>query len=210
MAWLRPVRANIHMRLSDVAFRLWHWRYSRRLGTLGRASWLEKPDMLTGEAGLHIGSEVRIRPGARIECIRFWGYQGEIHIGDRSVAQFYFHCAAADRVEIGCDVLIAGRVYISDHDHEWPAGGHRLVVAPVSIGDRCWLGEGAVVLKGVRLGEGCVVGANAVVTRSAPAGSLLVGAPARVIKRYDAGSNRWVAVDAVKAHGCDEAGARTA
>ncbi len=88
-------------------------------------------------------------------------------------------------------MLIAGRVDISDHDHAWPESGQHLIVEPVTIGDDCWLGEGCVILKGVTLGAGCVVGANAVVTRSAPPGSMLVGVPARVVKRHDSQSGKW-------------------
>lgn len=53
--------------------------------------------------------------------------------------------------------------------------------APV-VGDGCYLGPGAKLFGAVELGDGCVVGANAVVTRSFPAGSVLVGAPARAIR----------------------------
>jgi acetyltransferase-like isoleucine patch superfamily enzyme len=49
----------------------------------------------------------------------------------------------------------------------------------ITIGDDCWFGAGAVVLAGVELGPRCIVGAGAVVTRSYPAGSKLVGVPAR-------------------------------
>jgi len=108
----------------------------------------------------------------------------------------YFHCAAAVSVRIGEGVLIAGRVYISDHDHVWPGAGDEIIAAPVEIGDQCWLGEGCAVLKGVVLGRNCIVGANAVVTKSAPEGSMLVGVPARIIKRYDKVSNTWQSANA--------------
>ena len=175
-----------------IKFRWRHWRTASMIGSLGAGSRIDCPEMIVGGAGLHVGDGVRIWAHARIECIRTSGYSGEIHIGSGTSAQLYLHCGAAGRVEIGCNVLIAGRVYISDHDHDWPAGGHKLVVAAVRIGDQCWLGEGSVVLKGVTLGEGCVVGANAVVTKSAPAWSMLVGSPARIVKRFDLTSGSWM------------------
>jgi acetyltransferase-like isoleucine patch superfamily enzyme len=173
--------------------RVWLGRrlLSRRVAELGRDAYIDRPEMLGGPEGLYLGDEVLIRPHARIECIRSGAYRGKIVIGARTSAQLYFHCAAAQLVTIGTDVLIAGRVYITDHDHAWPEGGEKLVVAPVTIGDRCWIGEGAAILKGVELGAGCVVGANAVVARSAPAGSMLVGAPARPVKRFDPQSGQW-------------------
>ena len=54
--------------------------------------------------------------------------------------------------------------------------------APV-IGDGCYLGPGAKLFGDIELGERCIVGANAVVTKSFPAGSVLVGAPARVARQ---------------------------
>ena len=48
------------------------------------------------------------------------------------------------------------------------------------------------MLKGVSLGHDSVVGANAVVTRSAAPYSMLVGVPARVIKRFDPERRLWV------------------
>src|SRR6185503_16680288 len=52
----------------------------------------------------------------------------------------------------------------------------------ITIEDDVWLGHGAIVLSGVRIGKGAVVGAGSVVTRDVPAGAVVAGAPARVIK----------------------------
>mgnify|MGYP000933661130 FL=1 len=51
------------------------------------------------------------------------------------------------------------------------------------LGDDCYVGPGAKLIGGIILGDGCVVGANAVVTKSFPAGSVLAGVPARVIRK---------------------------
>jgi len=57
---------------------------------------------------------------------------------------------------------------------------------PIELGDHCWIGLGALVLKGARLGEGCVVAAYSVVGAGAyPAFSVLAGAPARVVRTGD-------------------------
>jgi len=181
---VRPIRS--------LLTRWRHYWLSRRLGSLGLYSRITRPEMIVGGERIFIGDRVRILPHARIECITGAPYNGTITIGEGTSAQLYFHCASAVSVTIGKRVLIAGRVYISDHDHAWPEGGSALVTAPVVVGDRCWLGEGCAILKGVTLGEGCVVGANAVVTRSAPPWSMLVGVPARIKARYDQPSGRWM------------------
>lgn len=54
---------------------------------------------------------------------------------------------------------------------------------PIVIEDYCWIGLGAVILKGVHLGKGCIIGANAVVTKGKyPPFSLIIGNPAKVVK----------------------------
>ena len=50
-----------------------------------------------------------------------------------------------------------------------------------SIGADCWIGDGAIVM--ANLGEGVTVGAGSVVTRPVPAGTIVVGNPARPIQR---------------------------
>lgn len=62
--------------------------------------------------------------------------------------------------------------------------GHNAVVHGCTVGDGCVIGMGAVVLTGAVLEDGCLVGAGALVTGKtvAPAGSVLLGSPAKVVK----------------------------
>lgn len=62
--------------------------------------------------------------------------------------------------------------------------GHSSVIHGCTIGDDCLIGMGAIVLSGAVLGDGCIVGAGALVTgkTNAPAGSVLLGSPAKVVK----------------------------
>ncbi|GMA87962.1 hypothetical protein GCM10025868_32120 [Angustibacter aerolatus] len=50
-----------------------------------------------------------------------------------------------------------------------------------TLGDRVWVGPGAVVTGAIHLGDDSVVGANSVVTRDVPARATAVGAPARIL-----------------------------
>jgi acetyltransferase-like isoleucine patch superfamily enzyme len=92
---------------------------------------------------------------------------------------------ACGYVEIGDENMFGPDVYITDSNHS-----HGGDVSPkqrpmrkgqVKIGSRCWIGAKAVILKDVELGDGCTVGAGAVVTKSFPAGSVVVGVPARPV-----------------------------
>jgi carbonic anhydrase/acetyltransferase-like protein (isoleucine patch superfamily) len=62
--------------------------------------------------------------------------------------------------------------------------GHSAVVHACTIGHECLIGMGAVILDGAELGEQCLVGAKALVTQHTkiPAGSLVLGAPAKVVR----------------------------
>ena len=60
--------------------------------------------------------------------------------------------------------------------------GHSAVLHGCTVGDRCVIGMGAILLDGCVIGEDCLVAAGALVTQNAviPAGSLVMGAPAKV------------------------------
>ncbi|PWJ70929.1 acetyltransferase-like isoleucine patch superfamily enzyme [Ruminococcaceae bacterium R-25] len=100
-------------------------------------------------------------------------------------------------IEIGENTAIGGNTKILDNDfHPIEAetrnklladkngGDSDLVPAkPIKIGKNCFIGCNAIILKGTELGDGCVVGAGAVVSGKFEADSVIVGNPARVIKK---------------------------
>lgn len=61
--------------------------------------------------------------------------------------------------------------------------GHNAILHGCTVADNCVIGMGAIVLNNARIGEHCLVGAGAVVTSKmdAPAGSLILGNPAKVV-----------------------------
>jgi acetyltransferase-like isoleucine patch superfamily enzyme len=97
---------------------------------------------------------------------------------------------ACGLVEIGDDNMFGPDIYVTDSDHRFGRDvspkNAAMDVGRVRIGNRCWIGARAVILKGVELGDGCVVGAGAVVTRSFPAGSVIAGVPAQLLPRTSA------------------------
>jgi acetyltransferase-like isoleucine patch superfamily enzyme len=105
--------------------------------------------------------------------------------------------SAAQQVVIGEHVLLARNVFISDHAHAFENISIPIMdqginhIAPVIIGNSTWLGQNVVVLPGVTIGEHCVIGANSVVISSIPDHCVAVGAPARVVKRFNQKSGTW-------------------
>jgi acetyltransferase-like isoleucine patch superfamily enzyme len=100
-------------------------------------------------------------------------------------------------IEIGENTAIGGNTKILDNDfHPIEAetrnklladkngGDSDLVPAkPIKIGKNCFIGCNAIILKGTELGDGCVVGAGAVVSGKFEANSVIVGNPARCIRK---------------------------
>ena len=62
--------------------------------------------------------------------------------------------------------------------------GHAAIIHACDIGHECLIGMGATVLDGAVIGDRCIVGANALVTQRfiAPPGSMILGAPAKVVR----------------------------
>ena len=82
-----------------------------------------------------------------------------------------------------------GSVLHADHGFPLVIGervtvGHKVMLHGCTVGDESLIGIGAVVLNGARIGRNCVVGAGALVTegKEFPDGSLIVGAPAKVVR----------------------------
>ena len=83
----------------------------------------------------------------------------------------------ADGALIGHNVVIA----TVNHPLE-PSRRGDIVPAPVHIGEGAWIGSNATILPGVAVGDGAVVAAASVVTKDVPAGTVVVGSPARVLR----------------------------
>ncbi|MER7774635.1 sugar O-acetyltransferase [Streptomyces sp. NPDC096191] len=98
-------------------------------------------------------------------------------------------CTFMDKggIRIGDGVMIAPKVSLITGGHPLPLAERRayLSFAPIVIEDDVWIGTSAVILQGVTIGAGAVVAAGAVVSRDVPAGTLVGGVPARVIKTID-------------------------
>lgn len=87
-------------------------------------------------------------------------------------------------VRIGRRALLgpAVQIYCAEHhkDPEKRAAGLE-IARPVEIGERAWIGGGAIILAGRSIGRDAIVGAGAVVTRDVAPGATVAGNPARPV-----------------------------
>jgi acetyltransferase-like isoleucine patch superfamily enzyme len=93
---------------------------------------------------------------------------------------------ACGEVIIGNGNMFGPGVYITDSDHgfefDGTPGSLPMRTGRVKIGDNCWVGAKAIILKDVELGNNCVVAAGAVVTKSFVQGSVIAGVPAKLVR----------------------------
>lgn len=106
--------------------------------------------------------------------------QAKVSIGERTYLgrRTELHCD--ERIEIGAGCAISWDVQIIDSDQHAIDGV--IATAPIRIGDHVWIGQRASILKGVTIGDGAIVAAGSLVTGDVPAGSLVAGVPAKLLR----------------------------
>jgi acetyltransferase-like isoleucine patch superfamily enzyme len=126
---------------------------------------------------LRLGSHVTLYGGVRFYLDRDGA---AIEIGDSTIVNRRTEICSEERVTIGSRCMISWDVLITDTDfHQLE---DRPVSAPVLIGDHVWICARATILKGVTIGDGAVIAAGAVVTQDVPAGCVVAGVPARIVR----------------------------
>lgn len=161
---------------------------------------IEWPFRLQGGEYITLGKGVYIAWNGWLYANDRYGDQRftpEILIEDGTSIGGACHIVACNHIKIGKKVIIASRCYISDNLHEYQdincsiSDNKILVSSGIDIGDHSWIGENVCIFGPVTIGKHCVVGANSVLMKAIPDYSVAVGAPARVVKRYDFTTQQW-------------------
>lgn len=92
-------------------------------------------------------------------------------------ARVYIDHGFAWAVTIGANTVIAHDVMIIAHDAASKHLTGYTQVKPVTIGKRCYIGAGAILLPGTTLGDRAIIGAGALVRGVIPAGAVAAGNP---------------------------------
>jgi acetyltransferase-like isoleucine patch superfamily enzyme len=216
---LRRIFAKPIKRISvRVAERVEAWRRDAlpQFANSPRNLKIELPRTIVHPERIYIGDDVWLGPGCLLcpvsvfPSLPFWPrdrkptfvqrFDPKIIIGNRVVATGYLTLGAHQEIRIEDDVMFAANVHLTDALHGFETADEPYKYqamfrnAPIVIKRGCWIGQNVVILPGVTIGELAIVGANSVVTRDIPARSIAVGAPARVIKSWDATIRAWVPV----------------
>ena len=174
--------------------------YRLKLNKIGLRSIIDSPLRINGGHNISIGDKVFVQYKTWLAAESLSGYnECEMIIEDGCTIGHFNHIYATKKIVLHKDVLTADKVYISDNMHGYenidiPIKKHPIVQnREVEIGEGSWLCEHVCVL-GAKIGKHCVIGANSVVTKDIPDYCVAVGAPAKVIKKYDFEQNSWLRV----------------
>ncbi|MDO6764247.1 sugar O-acetyltransferase [Agarivorans sp. 1_MG-2023] len=154
---------------------------------------VELRETLVRELFAKVGSNIEVCPPLTVD------YGDTVFIGDDVFINTNLTLVNSGKITIGDRVMIAPNVSLFSINHALDPElrktymnqqGEREVIdypAPITIGDDVWIGGHTVILAGVTVGNGSVVAAGAVVTKDVPAGVLVGGNPAKVIREIKAG-----------------------
>ena len=127
---------------------------------------------LTVGDGTHIGYQA-LMTGKKISIGK------NCNINNRAFIEAYYA-----PVIIEDNVTIAGSVMISSHDGSFMnVLGKEMIAKQITLKKQCFIGNNAIILPGITVNEKAIVGAGAVVTKDVEERTIVVGVPAKVIKK---------------------------
>ncbi len=170
-------------------------------GAFGSGSIIVPPARVNTPECIEVGEGVVLLEGAWLAVFSQPGLPApRLRIGSRTRIGRSAHIACVGEVTIAEDVLTADQIFIADTYHGFEDGSRPIAQQPMApprpvvIERGAFLGIRSVVLQGVTVGENAYVGAGAVVAEDVPPRTVVVGNPARVVRRYDERSGRWESV----------------
>lgn len=198
--FIKKVWGGVEYRM--IGFILYLWR-KPKYAEYHYTDSIKKPLYITPHF-IEMGKNVSIWHYARIEGVRKYNntvFNPRIVFHDGVSIQQGVHITCAQNIEIGNNTAIAANVTITDIHHSYkdidiPIERQDIVVTPVCIREDCKIYNNAVILPGTFLGKHCTVGANSVVSGRFADYCVIVGAPAKVVRKYDFEQQRWRHTDA--------------
>lgn len=132
-------------------------------------------------------SEIEIGDGGYLTGTFFAHNKSKIVIGDRCRVNGKMNISAYEgaNVKLGEDCLVSDvTIKASDMHAIYDLETNERInpAKDVVIGDRVWIGDGVIILKGVKIGHDSIIGARSVVTKNVPSNVIVAGNPAKIIK----------------------------
>ncbi len=131
-----------------------------------------KTHLLCNGGNLHIGNNVTVFEMGHISSID----GGIINLEESVFINRNCCIVSREEVTIGRGCIIGPNVTIYDHNHKFSQAGIAKAeyrTAAVEIGENCWIGAGAIILKGSKIGANSIIGAGVVVDGVIPEKSII-------------------------------------
>jgi len=152
---------------------------------------LQRQVVIDDFSALDVRGAGTIRIGANVFIGRFSAIvakDANVELGSGVNVGTHCRIASQSRINIGASTLIAAYCYIGPGNHQQGNSEKPLIEQEMNIkggvviGTNCWIGTRATILDGVTIGDNAVVGAHSLVRDDVPAGAVVAGSPARLLR----------------------------
>jgi len=178
--------------------------YQNRFKECGKNVKIFSPIQIIKPEKIKVGNNVILFDSLRLNLMDNYPWRDdqkfdpELIIDDGAAIFRFCRITVTNKMYIGKDVMIADRCYIADSTHDYTPidrsiEKNKLITFKkgVYIADEAWIGTHCTIIGNIRIGKHSIVGSNSVVTKNIPDYCVAVGAPAKIVKRYDPKSKNW-------------------
>jgi acetyltransferase-like isoleucine patch superfamily enzyme len=178
--------------------------YLKKFSHAGRGVSMGHHFVCHGPENIRVGDNVSLGHHVTLRSIPVYPWSSPpqrfepiVELHDGVFVNSFTELAAANSIVIENDVMIAEGCFITDNAHKYDDTSRSVKEQAVEVLGEVRIGAGSLVgcrtfIQGnVSIGKQCVIGANSVVLADVPDYCIAVGAPARIVKRFDPESNAW-------------------
>lgn len=162
----------MHVKITSFLKIIWYsMRFGSKIHFCGFSQFHEKAKINLKCGVAVLGRGLTLKTGAYLAIVN----NGKLEIGDYTHIGRNCNIVCHESIKIGNHCALGPNIVIYDHDHCFGRYGLKngFRTAPITIGDNCWVGAGAIILRGSTIGEGSVIGAGAIVKGNIPPYSLV-------------------------------------